>query len=75
MTPWSLRLEVEAAGERDTADLNRQITAHYKGLVMEREKRPKKLDHYLIGQKSARARNEGKSSEQIWADLESLFGA
>jgi hypothetical protein len=41
---------------------------------MEREKKPKKLAAYLVGDQSPRARNERRSADEIWADLERLAG-
>lgn len=50
---------------------NQIISGHYLALSMERAKKPKRLEAYLVGDQSPRTRNEGRSGEQIWAGLES----
>jgi hypothetical protein len=56
--------------KRAEAEQNRIITGHYLALSMERAKRPKKLEAYLVGKQSPRTANERKSPERVWADLE-----
>lgn len=56
--------------KREEAAQNQIIAGHYVALSMERAKKPKRLEAYLVGKQSPRTRNERRSGEEIWAGLE-----
>lgn len=56
--------------KRREGEQNQLITGHYLALAMERAKKPKRLEAYLVGRQSPRVKNERRSAEQVWASLE-----
>lgn len=75
MQPWSFKLALEGVDEREVDRQNQMITAAFKGVQIEFAKQRKRLDHYLIQTKSARAQKARKSGQQKWSDVRSIFGA
>ncbi len=71
LTPWQLRGILKAHAKRSEDEQNRLIVAQWQYLNMERAKKPKRLEAYLVGKQSPRTRNERRSPEQVWAALES----
>jgi hypothetical protein len=71
LTPWQLRGILKAHAKRSEDEQNRLIVAQWQYLNMDRAKRPKKLQAYLVGKNAARPRNESRTPDQVWAGLES----
>ena len=65
---------VDAYEARQIDQMNIVITGHYRQLEMDRAKRPKKLGHYLIKQKSTRVKALPQSPQAKAAAIDTFFG-